>query len=266
VEESNAPVRVIRLAKWHAMKALLFACIALATCSALAQEKEKLPPINPDRPDFTDGPGIVPFAKWLLETGYRQTHGAGSTLRQFGDEPMLRYGFRSNLELRLGLPDYAISGAHKGFEDSSFGVKWLVRDGGDGKGWKSPSFVVEAGATVPTGSRAFRANRFQPSAIGIVDWDFGAAGELGVNVGATAAEDTTTWSASLSFDREVTNRISGFVESYAFFAEGAPADHFADTGALYLLNNDCMLDAFVGCQLDRHRQTAFFGAGISFRF
>jgi hypothetical protein len=250
------------------MKPVLAACLALLACLAPAQDKEKLPPINPDRPDFTDGPGITPLGKWLLEMGYRQTHSTGATLQEFGDQPTVRLGLRENFELRFTLPAYALAGPDKGFEDAAVGFKLLLRDGGDGKGWKSPSFAIEAGASVPSGSRAFRSSRFEPSAVGIVDWDFGAGGELGGNIGVTAQEDFAFWSASLSYDRSLTKRATAFLESYALFpgSAGGPDDHFADTGVQYLLNDNCMLDAFAGCQLDRHRQTAFFGAGVSLKF
>lgn len=251
-----------------AMRGYLAIAVTALAAVCLAQDKEKIPPISPDRPDFTDGAGITPLGKWLLELGYRQTHSGGATLQEFGDQPVLRYGYRDNVEFRLTAPAYATGAGTSGFEDSAIGIKWLIKDGGDAKGFKSPSYAIEAGTTFPSGSNAFRSRKLQPSAIGIVDWDFGQCGDLGANVGVAVQEDFTVWSASLSYDRSFNERLAGFVESYALFpgSPGGPSDHFADTGVQFLVNNDCMLDAFVGSQLDRHRQSAFFGAGVSFRF
>ncbi|HWA82477.1 MAG TPA: transporter [Fimbriimonadaceae bacterium] len=260
------------------MKAALILVLACAAGPAFSQNDQNSktpPPINPDRPDLTNGTGITPVGKIVLEIGYRQTGSGGMTLHEWGDGPTWRYGVGDRFELRFVSPAYAVGSiAGKGWEDSGLGFKYLLRDGGDGGGFKKPGYAIQGGTTLPTGSDAFRSKQLLPFLIGIVDFDLGANGDLGANLGASRQLDGngksfTLYSASLSYGRSLTAALTGYFEGYALVPTGignGSASHYVDSGLEYLLTNDCMLDASVGAQVDRHRQASYFDVGVSFRF
>ncbi|HVT14291.1 MAG TPA: transporter [Fimbriimonadaceae bacterium] len=260
------------------MKAALAVVLAGLAGMALAQSgqnSKSLPPINPDRPDLTNGVGITPIGKIVLETGYRQTGSGGVTLHEWGDGPTWRYGVSDKFEIRLVSPAYAAdSFGDKGWEDAGVGFKYLLHDGGDGGGFKKPSYAIQGGTTLPSGSNAFRSKQLLPFLIGIVDFDLGAKGDLGANIGAGRQLDGngrsfTLYSTSLSYGRSLAAALTGYFEGYMLVPTGAgngAAGHYVDSGLEYLLTNDCMLDASVGTQVDRHRQAAYFDVGVSFRF
>jgi len=252
----------------------VFLAIALAQSAAPADDK--VPPINPDRPDFTNGAGITPQGKVVVELGYRQTATKTFTLRQYGDQPVVRFALNPNLELRVGPGDYGtvrwFGGTDQGWEDSSLGAKWCFHNGKDKSGFGDPSLALEADVEIPSGGRFFRADRAIPSLTGIVDfsiadgWDL--AGNLVFAWNKDDAGDFWQTSASLSLGHDLAERVGSFLETYMTMTarHGVPTDHFADAGLTYRLNNDCQLDASVGTQLDRHRQTGVFGFGVSVRF
>lgn len=257
------------------MKAVFALCLVALCAVGLGQEKkdDKLAPVNPDRPDQTNGAGITPIGKFVLEMGYRQTRTQGISLHEWGDQPTLRYGINDRFEARVVGPVRAISTAGNGWEDSGFGFKWLLKDGGDGGGFKKPSYALQGGTNVPTGSSQFGSRKILPALTGIVDFDLGANGDLGVNVGGSTStnglgKEFLVWSATVSYNHSLAGPLAGFLEGYMLVptAHNGGTLHFADTGLQYLLSNDCMLDAFVGSRVDQHQQNSFFGAGVSFRF
>jgi len=245
--------------------------VFLALAFANPAEDGKLPPINPDRPDFTDGAGIVPPGKVLFEFGYRQTASGRMTLREYGDQPMARFALRPDLELRLTGPTYAVAD-EKGAEDTTVGAKWVFHQGKDSSGFRSPSLGLEASVEIVTGARDFRAERAIPQLTGIVDFSIADGWDLAGNLGFVWNKDSEGdfWrtSASLSLGHDLSEKLGSFFEAYMLMENrhGVPTDHFADTGLTYRLNNDCQLDISVGAQLDRRRQTGIFGFGASFRF
>src|SRR5579862_1770231 len=122
-----------------ALCALIATTFAQTTPDA-AKKDDKTPPINPDRPDLTNGANITPVGKTVLEIGYRQTRTSGATLHEWGDQPTFRIGVNERFELRLTGPAYAVaSGGQTGWEDSQVAFKWLLKDGGDNGGFRHPS-------------------------------------------------------------------------------------------------------------------------------
>lgn len=250
------------------------AAIGLALSSlCFGQDAAGNPPINPDRPDVTNGTGVTPVGRIVLELGYRQTHAGDGSLQEWGDGPTWRYGLNSRLELRLVSPTYAVdSSGGPGWEDANVGFKWLLRDGGSG--FSHPGYAVQGGLSLPAGSRFYRSRVLLPGVTGIADFDLGASGDLGVNVGAGSqiggnGRPFTLLSASLSYNHSLGGPWAAYAETYMLAPAGTgngAAGHFADAGFQFLLSNDCMLDASGGSEFDRHRQSAYFDLGVSVRF
>ena len=62
------------------------------------------PPIDTDRPDFTDGTHTVARGRWQFETGYtyQQARGIDAGHTHSLPEALLRVGVWSQVELRIG--------------------------------------------------------------------------------------------------------------------------------------------------------------------
>ncbi len=229
-------------------------------------------PINPDRPDVSDGAGITPKGKPIAELGYRQTQSSGVVIRQFGDSPLFRIGLTDNVELRLvpgGYTDFRIFGqSFTGWESSNVGFKWRFREAKKGQ----PAFALEGGTSLPTGSRFFREPALQPGLTAIVDMPIDAQNDLSVNLGYALLRDNgqqfgqTVVSASLG--HQMAKSLGSFAELYTTLAPNSHGGDrlFADLGLTYLLTDNVQLDAFTGSTIDRKEHLFFFGAGVSFRF
>jgi len=83
----------------------VLALLALASPLAAEEASGTPEPINPDRPDFTNGPSLVIPHHLQLETGYTYTR-TGSEKAQSLGEILLRYALDDRWEARLGLNSY----------------------------------------------------------------------------------------------------------------------------------------------------------------
>ena len=81
------------------------ALLALAAPLAAEDFSGVQEPINPDRPDFTDGPLLVVPHHLQLETGYTYARTGSERASSLG-EILLRYALDDRWEARLGLNSY----------------------------------------------------------------------------------------------------------------------------------------------------------------
>jgi len=244
--------------------------------AAWGHAEDNTPPINPDRPSFSTGAGITPKGRLLLEVGYRQTRAQGFTLHEYGDGQTFRLGINDRFELRFGATAYAVQrspGANaEGWEDGTLGCKYVLHNGKENSGLRSPTYAVMFTSTLPTGGPAFREKLLQPRLTGIAAFGINEASELDANLAYTDASDSgnrfSTFSVAAVYNHSLSDKSSGFIELYSLLPGGrrGPNDDFADAGVAYRLTNEMQLDAFGGTQLDKHGQSAFFGFGASFRF
>src|SRR4051812_546919 len=119
--------------------------LATAVCMLLAGDTpDKLGPINPNRPSFTDATQISILGHPSLEFGLRQMQFGRSTLTDFGDSATLFMALRDNFELHVGIPSYlAIHGAGAsatGIGDQDMGFNWRFTPDPSGRKW---GFAVE---------------------------------------------------------------------------------------------------------------------------
>jgi hypothetical protein len=259
------------------MRLYLALITAFIAAGAAAQEapQKPLPPISPDRPDQTDSPDTVVPGHIQVETGYQFTHTGTARLHELG-QVLFRIPASSRFEWRLGLNSFAWmedSGVRQsGFEDVTPAFKYRFFDGSEKFNLAKPALAVEAGATVPSGSSAFRENSVQPFASLLASWNLDEQDQLGVAFGIASpsnnGEHFTELSASASFNHQLSARVAGFLETYGFFPTTSqqPAQSYVDTGIQYLVNNNTMLDARIGFGMNSVRPDMFVGAGISYRW
>jgi len=254
------------------------ALLALAAPLAAQDLSGRKEPINPDRPDFTDGPLLVTPGHLQIESGYTYTR-TGSQKESSLGEVLLRYAFDDRWEARLGLNSYDWidpgMGERRvsGFEDPLVEVKIRLNDAeAEHRPHGVPAMGLLLNTTVPVGARALTADAWQPTATFALHWDLPAKWSLESNLGYTYAADGNQrfdqLFASASAGFTINEKWGGFLEGYVFSKESADgsATHYADAGLSYLLSNDLALDVRVGVGLDKPHPNWFVGVGASVRF
>jgi Putative MetA-pathway of phenol degradation len=262
------------------MRIRLFTAVALLALAAplAAQDSGLKDPINPDRPDFTNGPSLVAPGHLQIETGFTYTRLGEQSARTLG-EVLMRYAFDDRWEARLGLNSYEWldpgMGERRlsGFQDPFAEVKVRLNDE-DAK--QRPPGVPAMGlllqTTIPVGARALTADVWQPRAALALHWDLPANWSLESNLGGARLADGDQrfdqFFASLSAGFQLNEKVGGFLEGYAFSKESADGDaaEYADVGLAYLLSNDLQLDVRVGAGLAQPHPSWFTGLGLSVRF
>jgi len=264
------------------MKIRPLAAVALLALAAplAAQEFSGLPePISPDRPDFTEGSGLVAPGHLQVEGGYTYAR-TGSAKGSSLGELLVRYGVDDRWEARFGLNSYdwintGIPGEKRisGFEDPFLEVKVRLNDADSNfRAPSVPAMALLLQTTIPVGSRNLTSDEWQPAAILAMDWDFTDRFSLGGNVGgAYAADGNERFNQlflSLSAGYSIDDRLSAFLEGYGFNRESADGSstHYLDTGLSYTVSNDLALDVRVGAGLDDPHPNWYAGLGASIRF
>jgi hypothetical protein len=259
-----------------------FAAIALLALAAplAAQDLSGLKePIEPDRPDFTNGPTLVAPGHFQIETGYTYAR-AGSEKSSSLGEILLRYAFDDRWEARLGLNSYdwidsGVPGERRssGFEDPFVEVKIRLNDAeAEHRAHGVPAMGLLLNTTIPVGARALTADAWQPSATFALHWDLPAEWSLETNLGYTYAADSgqrfDQLFASASAGFQLSEKVGGFLEGYILSKESADgsATHYADAGLSYLVSNDLALDIRIGAGIDKPHPNWFTGLGASVRF
>jgi hypothetical protein len=243
----------------------------LAAAFALAGDER--PPIDPDRPDLTNGPRSVAAGQVQVETGATVTD-IGSARTLSVGEVLLRLGLGADVEVRLGLNSWDrtrdVGRVSSGWEDVTVGCKLGLWTGRPDRGL--PALGVILASDVPSGSAGVGAGAPQPSVVLLAEWELGADTSLGVNLGwSRLREDGRRFdqglaSASLSFP--LAGRTGAFVELYALAPEnrGGPATRYVDAGLTYLIGTDVQLDVRLGAGLNDAAAKGFAGAGLSVRW
>jgi hypothetical protein len=264
------------------MRLPLFAALALLALAAplAAQDFSGLKdPIEPDRPDFTNGPGLTAPRHLQIEGGYTFARTGPEKASSLG-ELLLRYALDDRWEARLGLNSYdwidtGVPGERRisGFEDPFVEVKVRLNDAeAEHRSPGVPAMGLLLQTTVPVGARALTGDVWQPAATLAFGWELSADWSLDGNLGyAYAADGDRRFSqtfASLSAGVSISDRLGGFLEGYVLSRESADgsATHYADAGLTWLLSNDLALDIRAGAGLDRPRPNWFAGLGASVRF
>ncbi len=230
-------------------------------------------PIQADRPSFSNGIGIEPKGRQVLEMGIRQTLSGDSTLHEFGDGMTLRVPFSNQLEFRLGVPSYAISrqtgSRFVGFEDANLGLKLQLKPS---NGAKAPGFGLLLDTTVPTGSPDFRTKALQPEARLLVAFNPTDRLEIDANAGYLRPVESGFGYNRLEFSVAATLALrpdtSVFVDAYTLrpgSLKGPNADVF-DFGITHLLGTENQVDLYAGLGLDHNPRDGFIGFGFAHRF
>jgi hypothetical protein len=256
---------------------LVLAVVLGQALPALAQEgwSGLEDPISPDRPDFTEGTGLIP-------AGHVQVEG-GVTLARVEDEDsttlgelLVRFGIGERSEARIGLGSYTridsdlAGGDVSGFEDPALELKIRFTDEAGELAPGQPAVALVLGTSVPVGDKELTSDEWIPTAIFAFDWDLGRFG-VGANLGGSyeAGDDRFLQAfASVSGGFSVTDRLGTYLEWYGFSEEekNGPSTNYVDGGVSFQINNDLMVDARIGTGLNDADPDWYAGVGASIRW
>lgn len=245
-----------------------------------AQDFSGLPdPVDPDRPDFTEGAALVTPGHLQVEGGYTYSRTDNVKASSLG-ELLVRYGVDERWEARFGLGSYdgidtGVPGEKRisGYEDPFLEVKVRLNEADSNLRPPSvPAMALLLQTTIPVGSRDLTSDEWQPAAVLAFGWDFTNRFSLGGNVGGAYAVDGgerfDQLFLSLSAGFEINDRLGAFLEGYGFNKESVDGSstQYVDTGLSWLVSNDLALDVRVGAGLDDPHPNWYAGLGASIRF
>ena len=244
------------------------------TTAAGAQKRDTLPAIDTDRPDFTDGVHTVARGHIEFEAGYtyQQARGADAGHSQSVPEALLRVGLLRRVELRLG-ENYLVergtginAPSVHGFDDTYLGTKVTTTE----QHGAVPALSFELKVNLPSGSDAISAHRALPGAALLLGWETSSPWSAGMEAfGTRTADDHAQAIGSLSVQYQATRRVQAYGELFTLqpvnAGIGARAEHYANSGVLFLLSNDAQVDARIGFGLNHSADRYFVGFGFAVR-
>ncbi|MEX2218147.1 MAG: transporter [Phycisphaerales bacterium] len=236
------------------------------------------PPMETDRPDFTEGTQTVPRGRVQLEGGYTFTRdrAGGVTVRDHTlPEALLRIGVVDRVEVRLGWEGYSWTraggggGDDDGVLDGSLGFKARLLDQ---DGWV-PDFAVIGEVSVPVGEEGKGTERFDPGVK--LCWAYGLSERVGLagnlNFAGVSGERHTRHletSASLSLSFDVADHLGAYVEYFGVYPteRGRAEEHYFSPGLTFPIGPDLQFDIRAGVGLNDGAADLFAGAGFAVRW
>ncbi len=269
-----------------------------------ASEPEEEDRLTSDRPDFTEASSTVGRGRIQLESGYTyigdRSRGVRTRTHSY-PEVLLRIGmFADWFELRIaqnvlsqssrggrlpgplpgpgfpaepaGVPAGAARVTDIGASDLYLGAKLALTKQ---KGVLPETALIIQG-TVPTGARAFTADRVLYGFNYLFSWELNDTFSLaGSFQGNKAVDDTgrdhVFFSQSLSIGYALGKNLTGYTEWFALYPTfandtGGGAQHYLDGGFQYFVTKDFALDIRAGIGLSRSADDVFAGAGFVVRY
>lgn len=259
------------------MKRGLFVAV-LALCQALpalAQEgwSGLEDTISADRPDFTEGTGLIPPGHVQVEGGVTLARVEDADSTTLG-ELLVRFGIGERSEARIGLGSYTRVeddfASVSGFEDPALEIKYRFTDDAGELAPGQPAVALVLGTSVPVGDKDLTDDEWVPAAVFAFDWDLGRFG-VGANLGGSyeAGDDRFVQAfGSLTAGYDWTDRLGTYIEWYGFSEEekDGPSTHYVDGGITFLINNDLIVDARIGTGLNDADPDWYAGVGGAIRF
>jgi hypothetical protein len=273
---------LVTIAAWIGAPGVSAAQGAPATAAA-ASSPAHAPLVSPDRPGFSFTPGTLPSGALQLEVGATDLRVGSLSYRTVG-ETLLRVGVGSTTELRVSGQSYAArhdasvphpagtTPTSHGTEDARIGVKQRLLAAHGDVGLAATSVALIAGSTVPTGSRSFGANAWQPEAVLMINTPITSHLSLVENVSDSWAAPATTPHG------ERAHRLGGTVagwytlgHQWSVFGEyaesrvagvAATTSQYLDAGVTFVPVGHVQLDLRAGSGMNGVRGDHFVGAGI----
>jgi len=218
------------------------ALLVLLVATTAAAQTDDL--INADRPGIADGSATIGHGRFQVETGAERDDSDGARL--WSTPTLLRYGLSDAFELRVeGAGFQHEAGGASSWAPASIGFKYHFNE--------KPSLGVIA-RVFPTGH--------QSDVRLAADVDLNERWSVNPNVGVQRADGTTSATAALTLQYNISKMLNVFVDGGA-----ERSSVLLDSGVAWIIGRNTQLDASIGW--GAHGTTppqVFWSAGISRRF
>jgi hypothetical protein len=239
--------------------------------------------LETDRDSFTPATTTVKLGGVLVESAYSFIDNKNVAETHSYPEFLIRYGWRENVELRLGW-NYEIGGAGNpvsgnisDFEEEGsesleqeakllYGAKFFLTEQ---RGWTPRSSFILQGFTPTFGE----SNLTTLSATQVCGWTLrnGWVWDNALRYGTSGFEGDhfNVWSPSTVLKIPLTERVKTHVEYFGAMTEGREREttqHFFSPGAHYLLTRNFEIGMRVGWGLNEQAPNFFANAGIGWLF
>ena len=221
--------------------------------------------IATDRPDVTNSSLVVPTGSLQSENGVNFSTRDGRQIID-GTNTRWRLGIASCLELLVDLPTYstAVRGSeNSGFSDVSPAIKWQISPI---PGKIDASLVFGVG--LPTGTVDIAGRGAQPYLQMPWSWElhdgWGVSGML-TEFFRSSNVVTRTTEATFAIEKNLTDKMSLFVEYVGDYPESASPSQLLNSGALYRLSPTQQVDFHIAFGLNHNAPSYVVGVGYSFR-
>jgi hypothetical protein len=249
----------------------IFLVLAYAVLGTVGARAEGCPTakdeISTDRPDVTNSSLVVPFGSLQSENGVNFSAGNGGQIID-GTNTRWRLGIAPCLELLVDLPTYSttVRGlGSSGFSDVSPAIKWQVSPI-PGKVDASAVF----GVGLPTGTVDIAGRGAQPYLQMPWSWElhdgWGVSGMLTEFFRPSDATKRRTTEATFAIEKNLTEKMSLFVEYVGDYPERASPSQLLNSGGLYRLSPTQQVDFHIAFGLNHNAPSYIVGVGYSFRF
>jgi Putative MetA-pathway of phenol degradation len=226
-------------------------------------------PIETDRPDQTETAKIVPPGKFQAESGFLHQHNDVHDNEYQLPETLLKFGLNSKLELRL-ITTLAYQSVNDsvtcGLEPVTIGFKLAL--------WKQQGLLPQTSVIghlqlSKIATKELQEDYLAPEVrllfLNKVSKDI----EIGYNLGIkwNGQSGQPEYAYTLAPDFKLGNRLSTYIETFAYLPQNHHADHWADAGFKYLITNNIQVDLSGGYELSSHdkKHSYFESVGLSFR-
>ncbi|SIR16814.1 transporter [Pontibacter lucknowensis] len=243
---------------------LIFVLSALVIPAQAQEEREEL---TTDRPDKSQGPGIVSRGYIQLEAGYHYQKLNASIRTHAYPTALLRIGLLEGVELRLhgAAKDSVIENGSKrhirGWGPLSVGTKVRLWEE---SGWR-PEAALSAMLTLPLASEVFKPDNPEPQFGVAFSHGISEKMDLTYNLGYGWAEGDPVRSYGVNITRELSDKLTIYLEAFGSKGKGETAEHQADVGLLYLLLPNLQFDVAAGRRLNKAAPHSFITTGLVVR-
>jgi Putative MetA-pathway of phenol degradation len=254
---------------------ILLVLAGLALTAPLAAQEQPDDAIDTDRPDFTDGTGIIPKGLCQVETGYTFSRVKDGESSSFG-EVLVRIPIAERVEARLGVNSYdwlhGEGTKAQGLEDPSVGVKIRLTDDAEKLPPGHPEIALLFITTVPVGGKEITADVWQPTVKLALSRPVTKRFSLSANADYSYLADGgrrfSQAAASLSARISLTGRLDAYVETFGRSKEtaGGSWTQYVDSGLSYTITPNLKVDVRAGTGLNHGGPNYFVGAGGGVRW
>jgi hypothetical protein len=231
------------------------------TCPSIKDE------IVTDRPDVTNSSIVIPAGSLQIENGVNLSARDGDRLID-GTNTRLRFGIASCLEFLVDTPTYFANignPQNSGFSDVAPALKWQISPV-PGKVDLSAVF----GVALPTGTANIAGPGAQPYLQFPWSWElrsgWGLSGMFTEFFRPSDLISKRVTEATFVIEKQVTERVSLFVEYVGDYPESGSSAQLLNSGGLYRLSPNQQVDFHFALGLNHNAPSYIVGVGYSVRF